>query len=436
MAEKTKKAKVNLEGVIINHRIQTEAIFKVRLDVSHIKRLTVYETLIDRLRNLLTTIDNVWSEYARERNITHKDFLIRDSNMVKTRELRNTVEFVVIPQTIVNSIKYIRTLTYEVINKYSLKIPLSEQEVESEDKEKRRGRRVKYLYIVPKSLFPKFMKEIEEINRRVEEINTVRGRISQKLREDEIGKYSLLDYFSSPYWEELSNLIISVQVLNGLGKNLKSLSSAEIAAILNGIMQGERIDDVVAEVVKDEGVRSKVLEIYRTAVNNLARDVPHRFNPVNITPLFIDLTPKELDRWAREDPELSRQLRENAKNIINSMVRQFADEIKELLTKVKEKAPILIRRGAAPWVMEEIEAINMKLEAIGLGRMEELESLVDILKKPQGVKQEDIHSAISGALEKIELMEMEHVAAPEAAEVMVENEYIGGLEEAENDFEI
>lgn len=386
MAEEN-EMRINLEGALMFHRLRTEDVFKVRLDVTPLVKASIYNEVADYLRNLLTTIDTVWSERAVERKITRKDIFVREDKKSKVRVTRNVIEFLVIPSAIANSIKYLRTLVYDALNKYAVKIPLREDVSGG-------ARRGEYLYLVPKSLVPELMSEIRKINEIIDELNYIKGKISQKVKEGEEGKYSLQDYFSSPYWNELQRLIIAMEFLSNVSSNpaINIRITEEMKGdLLKVILEGGDVVEYLNSKVGSQTLCNALRNEYDKAVEKVNR-IPKRIAHVEVSPLIVDLTPQKINEWVSMDPELGNEIRERARVLVKAMVDQLAREAEELVSEVREKAEVLIKMGGKARVVEELEDLNRKFEALGIGRFEEIDSIVNSLRNSEELTAEELQN--------------------------------------------
>ncbi len=383
MAKNIKK--FNLEGLIVNKTIQTESVFKVRLDVTNIKKFTMFEVIEENLRDILTEIDNQWSKLASERNIFQKESFVKEHEKGKNvegkaRVTRNAIEFIVIPQALSNSMKYIRRMVYDAINRYGIKVPLEKFEGGTPT-----NKRMRYIYFVPKNLYPKLEKEIEEINSFIYELNHVRGKITQVVKEGEEGKYSLDDYFSSPFWNRLKDLIRFVVVVNEVlkypevkagGKELKS-------RLIEAIGDSSSVEEALAEAgIKSETLRD-ILRIAYNKANEVINSIPTEISPVKINPLIIDMSYNKIREWVERDPESGEKLKKAAEDMIKNMAKQMASEFKDLLNEIKMKAKSYKEIGSLGRFRDDLNAFNEKLEALGMGRVEVID---DIIARASGEK--------------------------------------------------
>ena len=366
---------IKLEGVIVNHSIETEGSWKIRLETTKLRRLGLYEVFMEQLRLVLTTMDSAWSELAKERNLHKDEQFLKEEGKAKpeTRITKDYVEFVVLPQALVNSIKYIRTLVYDAINKYAVKVPLSTEMGEGDMKVKQR---TKFLYVVPRSLFADLSLEINKINDYVDALNHRVGKISQINEEEEIGKYSMEDFFHSPYFQKLRNLSVSILLLQDIAdkdefKNLIPKVKKEIVAV---VANGGDVKPVLDKYVKDKEFKNYVVKQYERHQRFFDLMIRHYIRPVSMNPLFIDMSPERIDEWLREDPELARKVREQARGYVKALVEQLVMDASGALEKVRKNIKRYAKAGASRAIVEELGTLANKFKALGVST-EDMEAL-------------------------------------------------------------
>ena len=395
--------KIKLEGVIVNHSIETEGSWKIRIETTEIRRLGLYELFMEQLRLVLTTMDSAWSELAHERNL-HKDeqFLKEEKEGKKkaeTRITRDYVEFISLPQALTNSLKYIRSLVYNAINKYAIKVPLSEEVGQEGVKF-----RSKNLYIVPRSLFKNLADEIDRINEYVDALNHRVGKISQINEEDEVGKYSMEDFFHSPYFKKLRNLSVSMMLLQDIAhkeifKNMLPKAKKELVAT---IANGGDIKPVLDKYIKDEKFKEEALSLYDRARNFFDAQTKHYIRPVSINPLFIDMSPQRIDEWLRDDPVLADKVRQQAHSYVKVMVEQLVSSTTAILEKVRNNIKRYAKLGASGAIIDELQTLSNKFEALGLSA-DEMTELTQRLMEGQQDSEEllDITYRVDNMLDSL-----------------------------------
>ena len=385
--KKERKKEIVMRGYVISQYLQSEGAWEIRIETTNLKELALYDAFIEALKLTLTQIDDMWSGKATERNLRMQDQFIREkteekNTSDKTRITKNYIQFNVLPQAISNSIKYVRKMTYEIINKYALKIPLEEIEGGA------RGNRMKYWYMVPKSLFPELKKDIDGLNRFVYELNYVRGKKTQKIIEGEEGKLSLKDYYSSPYFERLKNLVIAMGTLQKLGYHaeFKNLLPSMKQKILTAIQEGGDLKPILY------GEQYAWIErAYQNAKREFEGSIPHKILEVSINKMIVDMSPSKIREWVEEDPEMEADLRRQAHDYISGMVKQFGNEIHQILEQLRKKAKTYIKAGAGARLGKELDDLGKKIMAMGI-EIPELENLATALKSKTELEEEEIYN--------------------------------------------
>jgi len=239
--KKAEHKKILLKGFFASIHVPSEEPLALTIDCTNLPGGT-YLRLINDLQDTLVRLDDL---YAKRETIGRRSLRARYTRLVYG-DRKRILKFFPYPSCFINAIRYLRSRAYELLNRYAFPILLMEQ-----------GYYREKIYILPEDNAEQFLKEIDELNKKLEEIKEELTAVDISEIEDLLRRYG-----------------IDVEFLND--RDIKSMIGV-IEVDLTPIKLEESIEEWAG---KSKKVQQLLEEKKRELVQKILETVKKRLEPI------------------------------------------------------------------------------------------------------------------------------------------------------------
>jgi len=168
------RKKIVLRGFFVSIHAPSEEPLMLSIDCSELPGAT-YLQLINELQDTLARMDVL---YAKRDPMGQRSLRARYTRLVYSR--KRVLKFFPYPSCYANAIRYLRTRAYELLNRYAFSILVLQQ-----------GHYREKIYILPEDNAEEFLKEIDELNKKLEEIREGIESVDVSVIIDLLGRYGM-----------------------------------------------------------------------------------------------------------------------------------------------------------------------------------------------------------------------------------------------------
>ena len=226
---------VRLSGFLVSVHCPTEALLKIRIDTTHLS-WEEYRALLRELQDHLAFVDEQYAKRTPKiRSILADHKRIKEVGGIRRKR---ELEFSPFPSRFANIIKNnVRARVYDLLARYALVI-----------QRMARGRAERNLYLLPENLAGEFVKGIEKVNEKIDELNDMIEEYDLEPIREILRKYDLdlpKSSFYIPYVEvDLTPITIGPEVIEEWAEK-----SPEVANLLDA-KRRELVEKVIMDVRK------------------------------------------------------------------------------------------------------------------------------------------------------------------------------------------
>ena len=319
---------LSLNGFLVFSEMNSEGIYLANYDLSHLNSKEIQD-LRHKLEELYYRIDSEYAKgEARMRSFKIKWVSKYDRFAVKKKKVEVPVlSFYIMPNRIINWLKQARKVYYDLLWKHTIKIPMSSNPSHSIFDEEGEHSH----YIVEKSLYLLPTERVSIFTKDFEKIENIYRGVFENVR----------DFAYSDYFTKLNDILREY--------NLRPLSQREI----------------------------------------INREPIARFNM-----MVIEMDEGAVRRWMEEDPKVARRIREATAEFVVRAVKGLQGEVKPILENIKKNLEDWVKgnkRGSRQKIVEDIEVVQGKMDALGMGRLQELDAIKNLLTGEVQITEDDAH---------------------------------------------
>ena len=192
--KKAERKKIILKGFFASIHVPSEEPLALTIDCSELQG-GAYLQLINDLQDTLVRLDDL---YAKRETIGRRSLRARYTRLVYGGRKR-MLKFFPYPSCFINAIRYLRSRAYELLNRYAFSILMMEQ-----------GHYREKIYILPEDNAEQFLKEIDELNKKLEEIKEELTTVDISEIEDLLRRYGIDVEFLN--YRDIKNMLGVIEV--------------------------------------------------------------------------------------------------------------------------------------------------------------------------------------------------------------------------------